>query len=61
MATIYNKVNFLKERCGSCFYIAPEVLKRRYTEKCDIWSIGVIAYALYTGIFPFDFHGMTKE
>ena len=40
--------------CGSIFYIAPEVWFNQYNEMCDIWSIGVIVFALLTGRFPFD-------
>ena len=40
--------------CGSIFYIAPEVWLGHYNEMCDIWSIGVIVFALLTGRFPFD-------
>ena len=38
---------------GTPYYMAPEVLKGDYNEKCDIWSIGAITYYLLTGKEPF--------
>ena len=42
-----------KEITGTPFYIAPEVIKGNYSEKCDAWSIGVIIYAILSGKLPF--------
>lgn len=38
---------------GSAFYISPEMFQRTYTQKTDIWSIGVTLYVLVAG-YPAD-------
>ena len=39
---------------GTPLYVSPEIVKHQsYTEKTDIWSLGVIAYALLFRAFPF--------
>ena len=53
-AILFNKKD--KNLAGSIYYLAPEIISknRKYTEKCDIWSCGIIMYILLTGKPPFN-------
>ena len=48
-----------KNITGSSYYIAPEVLQKKYDFRCDLWSVGVIMYVLLTKKIPF--HGTSDK
>ena len=43
----------LSQRLGTPFYLAPEILAKKYNEKCDLWSTGVVVFMILTGSPPF--------
>ena len=60
LATEVKPPNYPTKACGSPLYIAPEVLecgltktRKFYTEAADLWSVGIIAYLLVSGMIPF--------
>ncbi|KAE8797000.1 SnRK1 alpha subunit [Hordeum vulgare] len=56
LSNVMHDGHFLKTSCGSLNYAAPEVISGKLYPgpEIDVWSCGVVLYALVCGAVPFD-------
>lgn len=56
LSNTYSDGELLKTACGSPCYAAPEMIagEKYHGSKVDIWSCGVILYAMVCGFLPFE-------
>lgn len=56
LSNMYEQGNTLKTACGSPCYAAPEMIagNRYHGLKSDIWSVGVVLYAMLCGFLPYE-------
>ena len=53
-ARYVNNDILIKTICGSPMYMAPEIIKyKKYNNKSDLWSVGIIMYEMLFGCTPF--------
>lgn len=53
LATRWDRVHNITHACGTPCYLAPEAWRRSYTDKADMWAVGLMAFELLTGQSPF--------
>jgi len=51
----------LSEKCGTRAYWAPEFFDLDYGTAVDMWAIGVVAFTIMTGRFPFNDDGECQK
>ncbi|KAG3018242.1 hypothetical protein JG687_00004856 [Phytophthora cactorum] len=59
LSRVKAQIQTMTGNCGTVQWMAPEVLgNRKYTEKADVFSFGVVVWEIFTGQCPYD--GMTQ-
>eukprot|EP01016_Furgasonia_blochmanni_P034583 TRINITY_DN3755_c0_g1_i11.p1 TRINITY_DN3755_c0_g1~~TRINITY_DN3755_c0_g1_i11.p1 ORF type:complete len:632 (+),score=113.56 TRINITY_DN3755_c0_g1_i11:321-2216(+) len=58
LATLVSEKTFIFLKCGTPGYIAPEIFfssqQKRYNERCDLYSLGILTYIMICGVSPFE-------
>lgn len=53
-STFFEENEIFSQKVGTPYYMSPEVLKKEYNYKSDIWSLGVVFMFMMTKQRPYD-------
>lgn len=54
LSKVRRKHEWLSKIGGTPYYVAPECLKKRYTDSVDMYAIGIMTFELLYGYLPFE-------
>ncbi|TMW62189.1 hypothetical protein Poli38472_009682 [Pythium oligandrum] len=55
LSRVKTQIQTMTGSCGTVQWMAPEVLgNRKYTEKADVYSFGIVVWEIFTGECPYD-------
>ena len=59
LSNFWHPQTMLETVCGSAVYAAPEIFDKTkyYNQAVDIWSMGILLYAMLSGQLPFEVEG----
>ena len=50
----FDPSEWMTSKVGTCYFMAPELLRGKYNAKADCWSLGCILFLILLGDVPYN-------